>query len=212
MKVLTTAMAALALAAGTALSQQPAAEAPKSEAPKKAAQKPHTVSKGMTARVTAEVADINYETREVTLKTPEKSWSVVAGPEIKRLKEVKKGDTVDIEYHVGLMAEAREATPDEKANPTQAVAAKEALGGGAPAGAMGHAVKVVATVESIDKAKHTVTFKGPEGHSETIEAEHPENLDKIKVGDTVVFTYAEAIAMAVTPAKKTEAPKEPAKK
>ncbi len=45
--------------------------------------------------VRASVVAIDYQTREVTLKGPEgKVIKVTAGPEIKRLNEVKKGDSV----------------------------------------------------------------------------------------------------------------------
>jgi hypothetical protein len=45
--------------------------------------------------VRAAVVSINYQTREVTLKGPEGNVvKVKAGPEVKRLNEVKKGDSV----------------------------------------------------------------------------------------------------------------------
>jgi hypothetical protein len=48
-----------------------------------------------TIEVTSTVEAIDYTTREVKLKGPEgKIMKVKAGPEVKRLNEVKKGDTV----------------------------------------------------------------------------------------------------------------------
>ena len=48
-----------------------------------------------TVEVTSTVEAIDYTTREVKLKGPEgKIMKVKAGPEVKRLNEVKKGDTV----------------------------------------------------------------------------------------------------------------------
>ena len=45
--------------------------------------------------VKASVDAIDYQTREVRLKGPEgKIMKVIAGPEVKRLNEVKQGDTV----------------------------------------------------------------------------------------------------------------------
>ena len=45
--------------------------------------------------VKASVVAINYQTREVTLKGPEgKVIKVIAGPEVRRLNEVKAGDSV----------------------------------------------------------------------------------------------------------------------
>lgn len=48
-----------------------------------------------TAEVIATVVGIDYQTRYVTLKGPEgKVIKVKAGPEVKRLNEIKKGDSV----------------------------------------------------------------------------------------------------------------------
>jgi len=48
-----------------------------------------------TIEVKASVVDIDYQTRDVTLKGPDdKVITVKAGPEVKRLNEVKSGDTV----------------------------------------------------------------------------------------------------------------------
>jgi Cu/Ag efflux protein CusF len=188
MKKLTMTLALLALAAGTALAQAPAAQGPK------------TASKSATVSVTATVEKIDHTTRTVTLKGPEQEVTFVAGDEVKNLDKIKKGDSVTAVYHVGLLAEARAATPEEKANPKQGVVAGgKAMEGGKPAAGIGAKIKVVATVVAIDKAKRTATFKGPEGKTATIEAENPANLDKIKVGDTVVFTYTEALAISVAP-------------
>lgn len=57
-------------------------------------------------------------------------------------------------------------------------------------------VRVTATVEAIDKAKRLVTLKGPEGNSFVVQAS-PElkRFDQIKVGDTVVAQYIEALTL-----------------
>jgi len=62
--------------------------------------------------------------------------------------------------------------------------------------AAANTVEISASVEAIDKAKRTVTLKGPEGRSETITA-GPEvkNFDQIKVGDMVVVRYIEALSL-----------------
>jgi Cu/Ag efflux protein CusF len=49
--------------------------------------------------ITATVESIDYETRKVTLKGPEgRIMTMKAGPEIKRLRDVKPGDTVVARY------------------------------------------------------------------------------------------------------------------
>ena len=99
------------------------------------------------------------------------------------------------------LAEVRPPTADEKVHPYQ-----EAVTGGVgaqekPSGSVGQQIKAVTTVLAIDKARNEVTFKGPR-RTETVTIEDPKNLEKIKVGDTVVFTYTESVAIAVSPAPK----------
>ena len=61
---------------------------------------------------------------------------------------------------------------------------------------------VTATVTAIDKKKGTVSLKGPNGKTVIAKAEEPKNLDKIKVGDELMITYTEALAISVEKAKK----------
>jgi hypothetical protein len=66
-----------------------------------------------------------------------------------------------------------------------------------------NAIQAKATVLAIDMKNRVVTLKAENGHEFSITA-GPEvrNLDKIKVGDIVVTTYYEAVAVS---AKKTDA-------
>jgi hypothetical protein len=53
------------------------------------------------------------------------------------------------------------------------------------------------SVESVDAINQEVTLKGPDGSLETIEVTNPEHLRRIKVGDKVVITHAEALALSL---------------
>jgi hypothetical protein len=59
-------------------------------------------------------------------------------------------------------------------------------------------LKYKASITAIDKEKGTVTLKGDDGRESTITPRNRANLDKVKVGDLVVFTYTEALAASVT--------------
>jgi hypothetical protein len=63
-------------------------------------------------------------------------------------------------------------------------------------------VTVTGTIEAIDAKKKRVTLKGPEGKTQEIKVKDPKNLKNVKVGDQVVLTYTEALAVSVEPAKK----------
>ena len=58
-------------------------------------------------------------------------------------------------------------------------------------------VTVRGTVDAVDKANRTVTLKGPEGNTLTLDVKDPTKLDVIKVGDPVVATYTEAVAFLI---------------
>lgn len=57
---------------------------------------------------------------------------------------------------------------------------------------------VISTIEKIDLEKNLVTLKDAKGKSHTIALRQPENLKKVVVGDRVVITYTEAVAILVT--------------
>ena len=58
-------------------------------------------------------------------------------------------------------------------------------------------VTVRGTVAAVDKENRTVTLKGPEGNTLTLDVRDPAKLDVIKVGDPVVATYMEAVAFQI---------------
>ncbi len=74
-----------------------------------------------------------------------------------------------------------------------------------PAGVTVDVVTIQATVEAVDAAGRTVTFKMPNGMQRTVKA-GPEvrNFDQIKVGDKITARFLESVAVVV--AKKGEKP------
>lgn len=153
--------------------------------------------------VRATVQAVNQKKRLITFKTADgKSVTFKAGDEVKRLKEIKAGDTVVVQYSQSLAFEVREPTVEEKKNPAQVIAAAGRAEPGTPPGAAAvGAVHAIVTVEAIDRGAGTVTVKGPKGGVVTIKAEDPKNLEKLKVGNTIAVTYSEAVAVSVEPCK-----------
>ena len=81
------------------------------------------------------------------------------------------------------------ATPTATPEPTPSVASGDEVG-------MGEVVTLTATVESIDLDTRTVVLKGKSGRLTTVNVgEEVRNLDQVKVGDRVVLTYREAVAV-----------------
>jgi hypothetical protein len=77
----------------------------------------------------------------------------------------------------------------------------QATGGAAPKAMPGKgvagSVTVRGTIDAIDKGKGTITLKGPQGRTVTLDVKDRAKLDAVKVGDPVVATYIEAVAFQV---------------
>jgi hypothetical protein len=149
--------------------------------------------------ITASVEAINYTNREVTLKGPlGNTVTFTADPRIKRLNEVKVGDLVRADYYVSVAAELRKPTPEEEKNPLVLIdAAGKAPKGTSPAAGGLRRFKVVTTVEGLDRPTETVTVKGPRGNYLTVRVADPANLPLMRIGDTIVVTYTEALAISL---------------
>jgi hypothetical protein len=164
---------------------------------------PYSVIETADLQLVAKVKAIDYTTRRVTLvDSSGAAMDVIAGSQVKRLNEVKVGDTVKIKSTVSVLVEVRAATPEEVATPVAAVEVTgRASSASPPAGGMGRALRVVTTVERTDVPNMLVTLKGPRGDTTTVRARNVENVKKLHVGDTVVLTYTEAVAAEIVPAK-----------
>lgn len=143
------------------------------------------------------VTAIDQKTRMVTLKGPKgNEVTFKAGEEVRNLAQVKVGDEVKFAYYESVAV--RVLKKDEAAPPASETAAvARAKPGEKPAGVAGVETTVVATIEAIDKKAKTATLKGENGKSVTVTPRDPKNLDKVKVGDRIVITYTEAIAISV---------------
>lgn len=158
------------------------------------------VEKTQVVAITATVEAIDQATRVVTIKTPEgKLVTFTADEAVKNLAQVSKGDKVTVKYYESLVMQVLK--PEEASVNQAAAGAASAKPGEMPAGAGARQVTVTVTIEAIDTAAGTVTFKGPQGNSNTVRAEDPKNLEKIKVGDRVAITYTEALAIGVEKAQ-----------
>jgi hypothetical protein len=198
--VLAATLSALSLAAvAIATDAKPAAEPKKAVAEGK---KP-SVKKESTTFATATVEAIDLDKRLVTLKGPKGNiFDITAGPQVQNLPQVKVGDLVDISYYESIAVKVFK--PGEMPAGQSATVAAERLAkpGEKPAGIAGSQITVTATVESISPKKTSVTLKMADGKSKVVKVENKKNLENVKVGDEVMITVTEALAIAVKPAKK----------
>jgi len=150
-----------------------------------------------TVTVTAMVEAIDHETREVTLKGPEgNTVSFVASEEARNLDQVNVGDIVMADYEQSLSIEVF-ANDGRKAGAGEFAAEDRSEKGEMPAMTAVDTQVVTATVEEINIEANTFKLKGPDGKVTEYVARDPEDLKKAVVGDLVVITYTEAVALSV---------------
>ena len=162
---------------------------------------PPRVVKEMEAVMTATVVAIDLQTRVVTLKGEDgEVRDIKVGEEAVNLPQVKVGDLVTVKFYESIAVEViKPGTVMGAGEKTSIVRAKP---GEMPRGMVAKQVSVTATITGIDKQKSTITLKGPEGKLNTVKVQDPANLEKVKVGDDLMITYTEALAISVEHVKK----------
>lgn len=153
-----------------------------------------------TATMVEEVATVkavDQKTRMVTLKGPKgNEVTFKAGEEVRNLAQVQVGDEVKFAYYEGLavrVLKEGEAAP----SPSEVAMMSRAKPGEKPGGVAGSETTVVAKITAIDMKAKTATLQGENGATVTVTPRHPERLKEVKVGDRLVITYTEAIAVKV---------------
>lgn len=171
--------------------------------------KPLSREDAVLVSITASVQVIDLAQREITLKGPLGNVvTFTVDKRVKRLDEVKVGDNVEADYYVAFAVEVRPPTAEEKANPLTVLEEKaKAPRGTDPAGGGLRVIKAVVTVEGLDRPTKSLTVAGPLGNLFTFQVEDAANLSKLRIGDTIVATYTEALAVSLekrAPKKKAE--------
>jgi hypothetical protein len=196
---------ALSLACGAVVAAGPAT-ALGADAKAPSAQAPAFREESVLVTVTAAVEAIDHAKREVTLKGPLGNCVTFAvDSAVKRLDEVSVGDFVTADYYVSIAAELRKPTAAEAKEPFVFLdAAGKRPAGASPAAGGLRRFKVVTTIEGLDRPTQTITVKGPLGNLVTARVADPSNFPKLRIGETIVVTYTEALAISL---EKTARPK-----
>ncbi|MGI9531454.1 hypothetical protein [Lutimonas sp.] len=145
------------------------------------------------------VSAINKETREITLMSKEGGLvTLTAGEEVERFDEIAVDDVMQFDYYTYIKAEFRDPTPEELAEPLQMMAeggkAPEGMDPGAVVGAI---AKAVVTIEVLNRPNMIATVKGPNGNYVSIPMEDEELITELKIGEVLILTYAEAMAISL---------------
>lgn len=164
---------------------------------------PIEISHLVTTTATVEAVDL--ANRTVTLQGPDRTVTVNVGDQVKNLPQVKPGDLVNITYYEALKAQIYK---NGETPPSTGIQAKQYSEGAAPgqmpAGTVARQYSITETVQSIDKSNNIVVLKAPDGTLDAHKVLDPKNLQKLDVGDQVVISLTQAMAVSVERAKNSQ--------
>lgn len=149
-------------------------------------------------QVTTKVLAVDAANHQVVLEGTEgREVNVQLSDKAKNLGNLKVGDKVTVEVVRSVAAyldtDVDKGLPGSTERTGEIRATKDDPN---PGGEAFRQVQVQLQITKIDVAKNQVTFKGPRGHSKTINVEKPEvqkKLKDLKVGQNVVVTYTDVL-------------------
>ena len=151
-----------------------------------------------SATVNAVVESVDHDTREVVLQRADGEiiW-FTAGEEVRNLDQLDRGDVVTAEYEQSMSIEV---FPNEGFEPedVELAALARAEKGQKPGIATIDTRVSTATVEDIDLEANTFKLRDASGQVREYTARNPDNLKRAKVGDLVVMTLTNSMAISVT--------------
>ena len=154
-----------------------------------------STSRSMT--VSAVVEAIDHETRVVTVRKADgEEITFTASEEARNLDQVTVGDVLLAEYVETLSIEVLANDGMEPEAVAGAAMARTKEGEMPGLAAMEQAV-ITAVVEEINLENNTFKLREPDGSVNEYVARVPENLQRAKVGDLVVITVTNAVAIVV---------------
>lgn len=156
-----------------------------------------SMSTSRTMTVSAVVEAIDHETRVVTVrKANGEEVTFTASEEARNLDQVHVGDVLHAEYIETLSIEvfANEGMEPDVAGGAAVARAKE---GQMPGLAAMEQAVITAVVEEINLENNTFKLREPDGSVNEYVARVPENLKRSKVGDLVVITVTNTVAIVV---------------
>jgi hypothetical protein len=164
-----------------------------------------TKGRAVAVEMEAEVTAIDLKTREVTLRGPDGVESTFHAPEkLVKLEDVSVGDRVVGTFFAALEGEVRTPTAEELAEPWVEMQGKLMSADAAHPGVeSARVIRAVVTIEELNAGAGTVVIKDSRGKVHTIGDVEPEKMAGVKVGQTAVVVFTQA--MALTLEKKAQA-------
>jgi hypothetical protein len=116
------------------------------------------------------------------------------GPDVTRLKEFAVGDVIRVEFQQTLELEYQPPGSETVAPESGATVGRSGMNE-APGGVVSAGVQATVKVTAVDAAQRLVSFQGPKGEIHQVKAGPGIQLDKLKVGDRLLATYVENVAI-----------------
>jgi hypothetical protein len=164
---------------------------------KAAATEKPSFSATQTVQLIAVVDAVDREARTITLKGPQgNTRTIQARADSNNIDKIEVGDQVNVEYIQNMSIEV---FANDGMEPGSGMMAATGINkeGETPAGMEVLTSVTTAVVEDINIEANTFKLRWPEGEVLQYEAQDPENLKKADVGDIVVITYTQAVAISV---------------
>ncbi|RKT22314.1 hypothetical protein B0G69_5769 [Paraburkholderia sp. RAU2J] len=156
---------------------------------------PQAVGAAALVRVQARVVAIDAESNSVALRGPRGNVEIVdVNPELADVKKLHVGDIIDIAYKKAVLIGVDKVATSGIRQRIDTQLAQPASGGVVTSA---RRVEVVATVQKIDRKRHSVTLRGPT-RTETLDVAPDVSLAGVKVGDSVRAVFVAAVAASVS--------------
>jgi len=148
-----------------------------------------------TAQLTATVAGINYDTRDIVLLGSEGNRIIYkVNKSAVNFDQIKVGDQVKVTATRHL---AVSLSKDKAPRAAEGVEVTLAPKGAMPGAVVASTSEVTATVTAVDVGARKVTLQFLDGASETVIVGSAVDLSKVKPGDSVTARLTESVAIAV---------------
>jgi len=147
--------------------------------------------------VTANVKAIDHESRLVTLTDQEGGeYTFIARDNARNLDQVNVGDLVSAEYVHTIEMKVLHADEAPVVNGEMDIAGRSAVGEKPAGKAVTTSVKVL-TITEIDLEGNAFKLQDADGVVNQFNASNPQNLQRAVVGDVVVITNTQALALSI---------------
>ena len=153
--------------------------------------------RALVAEVEGEVIAVDLETREVVVRGPAGNFVTLSAREDGvDLSKVAPGDTIIADYGASIGAEVRAPTAEEEANPWVVLGemGRRADDYSMTAAGAARLIRAVCTIEAMDR-NGNVMIQDARGRMHTVGGVETEKLDNVRLGDTVVEVFTEALVL-----------------